>query len=72
MLPIQLYYGARLMGSAKLSYRFIALIYRDSVICKRSRTGAPRAVNARACARNAKNYSRYSPRRARVNQAQSL
>lgn len=26
------------MGSAKLSYRFIALIYRDSVICKRSRT----------------------------------
>lgn len=33
-LPIQLYYGARLMGPSKLSYRFIALIYRDSVICK--------------------------------------
>lgn len=60
-LPIQLYYGARLMGPSKLSYRFIALIYRDSVICKRALvSNALRAINVRACARNAKNYSRYS------------
>lgn len=35
-LPIQLYYYTRLMGPRKSNYRFIPLIYGDSVICKRS------------------------------------
>lgn len=59
-LPIQLYYGARLMGPSKLSYRFIALIYRDSVICKRTLVSTLFGPSTCACARNAKNYSRYS------------
>jgi len=49
------------MDPGKLSYRFIALIYRDSVICKRSRTEALWAVDARARVRETPRIIRDTP-----------